>query len=40
MGSALKFRIFFTQEGNEFLDFIVTEDETWGVHHTLESMQQ
>jgi hypothetical protein len=28
------------QEGNEILDSIVTGDETWGFHHTPESMQQ
>jgi len=27
------------QEGDEFLDSIVTGDETWGFHHTPESNQ-
>jgi len=27
------------QEEDEFLDSIVTGDETWGVHHTPESKQ-
>ena len=27
------------QEGNEFLDSIVTGDEAWGFHHTSESKQ-
>jgi len=27
------------QEGDEFLDSIVTGDETWGFHHTPESRQ-
>jgi hypothetical protein len=40
MGSALKFLMRYTQEGDEFLDSIVTEDETWGFHHTPESKQQ
>jgi hypothetical protein len=30
MGSVLKFLIRFTQEGDEFLDSIVTGDEKWG----------
>jgi len=37
MGSALKFLTRYAQEGNEFLDSIVTGDETWGFHHTAES---
>jgi len=37
MGSALKFPTRYTQEGDEFLDSIVTGDETWGFHHTPES---
>jgi hypothetical protein len=28
-----------TREGDEFLDSIVTGDETWGFHHTPESNQ-
>ena len=40
MGSALKFLTRYAQEGNEFLDYIVTEDKTWGFHHTPESKQQ
>jgi len=39
MGSALKFLTHYTQEGNEFLDSIVTGDETWVFHHTPESKQ-
>jgi len=27
------------QEGDEFLDSVVTGDETWGFHHTPESKQ-
>jgi hypothetical protein len=37
MGSVLKFLTRYTQEGDEFLDSIVTGDETWGFHHTSES---
>jgi hypothetical protein len=37
MGCALKFLTHYVQEGDEFLDSIVTEDETWGFHHTPES---
>ena len=37
MGSALKFLTRYAQEGDEFLDSIVTGDETWGFHHTPES---
>jgi hypothetical protein len=36
LGSAL-FLTRYTQEGDEFLDSIVTGDETWGFHHTPES---
>ena len=36
MGSALKFLICCTQEGDEFLDSIVTGDGTWIFHHTPE----
>jgi hypothetical protein len=37
MGSSLKFLTRYAQEGDEFLDSIVTGDETWGFHHTAES---
>jgi len=37
MGSALKFLTRYAQEGDEFLDSIVTGDETWGFLHTPES---
>ena len=37
MGSALKFLTRYTQEGDEFLDSILTGDETWGFQHTPES---
>jgi len=37
MGSALKFLTRYSQEGDEFLDPIVTGDETWVFHHTPES---
>ena len=40
MGSALKFRTRYAQEGDEFLDSIVTGDETWVFRHTTESKQQ
>jgi hypothetical protein len=40
MDSALKFVTRLAQEGDEFLDSIVTGDETWGFHHTPESKQQ
>jgi hypothetical protein len=40
MGSALKFLTRYAQEGDEFLDFIVTGDERWGFHHTPESKKQ
>jgi hypothetical protein len=30
----------YAQEGDEFLDSIVTGDETWVFHHTAESKQQ
>jgi hypothetical protein len=33
MGSALKFLMHYTQEGDDFLDYIVTGDETWVFHH-------
>jgi hypothetical protein len=38
--SALKFLTRYAQEGDEFLDSIVTGDETWGFHHTPKSKQQ
>ena len=37
MGSALKFLTRYTQEGDEFLDSIMTGDETWVFHHIPES---
>jgi len=40
MGSALKFLTRYAQEGDEFLDSIVTGDEKWVFHHTPESKQQ
>ena len=40
MSSALKFPTRYAQEGDEFLDSIVTGDETWVFHHTPESKQQ
>jgi hypothetical protein len=40
MGSALKFLTRYAQEGDEFLDSIVTWDETWDFDHTAESKQQ
>jgi len=40
MSSALKFLTHCAQEGDEFLDSIVTGDETWCFHHTPESKQQ
>jgi len=39
-GSALRFLTRYAQEGDKFLDSIVTGDETWGFHHTPESKQQ
>ena len=39
MGSALKFLTRYAQDGDEFLDSIVTGDETWGFHHASESNQ-
>jgi hypothetical protein len=33
----MKFLTRYAQEGDEFLDSIVTGDETWGFHHTPES---
>jgi hypothetical protein len=40
MGSAPKFLTRYAQEGDEFVDSIVTGDETWVFHHTPESKQQ
>jgi len=40
MGSALKFITRYAQEGDGFLDSIVTGNETWGFHHTSEPKQQ
>jgi hypothetical protein len=40
MDSALKILTRYAQEGDEFLDSIVTGDETWGFHHTPEPKQQ
>ena len=40
MGSALKFLTLCAQEGDEFLDSIVTGDETWVFHYPPESKQQ
>jgi len=39
MVSMLKFLTHFAQEGDEFLDSIVTGNETWVFHHTPESKQ-
>jgi len=39
MVSALKFLTRYAQEGEEFLDSIVTGDETWIFHHTSGSKQ-
>ena len=39
-GSALKFLTQYAQKGDEFLDSIVTGDETWVFPHTSESKQQ
>jgi hypothetical protein len=39
-GSALRFLTPYAQEGDEFPDSVVTGDETWVFHHTLESKQQ
>jgi hypothetical protein len=39
-GFALMFLTRYAQEGDKFLDAIVTGDETWGFHHTPESKQQ
>jgi hypothetical protein len=36
MGSALKFLTPYAHEADEFVDPIVTGDETWGFHHTPE----
>jgi hypothetical protein len=39
MGSVLKFLMHYAQDGDEFLDSIVTGDETFVFHHTPESKQ-
>jgi hypothetical protein len=39
MFSTLKILMRYSQEGDEFLHFIVTGDETWGFHHIPESKQ-
>ena len=39
-GFRAKFLTRYAQEGDEFLDSIVTGNETWGFHHTPESNQQ
>jgi len=39
-GYMLRFLTHYAQEGDEFLDSIVTGDETWVFHHTPESKQQ
>jgi len=38
MGYVLKFLKCYAQEGDEFLDSIVTGDETWVFHHTGEKV--
>lgn len=40
MGSALTFLTRYADKGDEFLDSIVTGDETWVYHHTPESKRQ
>ncbi|GFW50358.1 uncharacterized protein TNCV_2886641 [Trichonephila clavipes] len=40
MGFALDFLTRYAEVGDEFLDHIVTGDETWVYHHTPESKQQ
>ncbi|CAL1261915.1 unnamed protein product [Larinioides sclopetarius] len=40
MGFALDFLTRYAEAGDEFLDLIVTGDETWVYHHTHESKQQ
>jgi hypothetical protein len=40
MGPALKFHTCYTQEADEFLNSIVTGDETWVFHHIPESKQR
>jgi len=39
-GSVLRIIRRYAQEGDEFLDCIVTGDETWVLHHAPESKQQ
>jgi len=38
VGSLLKFLMRYAQQQDEFLDSIVTGDETWVFHHTPESL--
>lgn len=40
MGFALDFLILYTEAGDQFLDHIMTGDETSVYHHTSESKQQ
>jgi hypothetical protein len=40
ISSTLRFLTYNPQEGDEFLDYIVTGDETWVFHHTPELKQQ
>jgi hypothetical protein len=37
MGAAIRFLTRYAQEGDEFLDSIMTGDETWVFHHAPES---
>jgi len=39
-GSALRFLTLYAQEGDDFLESIVTGHKTWVFHHTTESKQQ
>jgi hypothetical protein len=39
-GSALRFRTRYAQEGDEFLDSVVSGAETWGFHRIPESKHQ
>ena len=40
MGFALNFLTRYAEAGDEFLDYIVTDDETRVYHYTVESKQQ
>jgi hypothetical protein len=40
MGSALKCLMHYAQEGDEYLESVVTGNKTWGFHHTPESKHQ